>query len=331
MIINGTSMINKVKLFTHYDLDGVGCAIIAKRMFGESVDIELIDANSSSSTVDNWLSSKYDPKVYTGLIISDLSVSVEVANKIENSGLKSYILFDHHKTAEELQKFDWCIVNDTVDYCGTNLMYNYFIDKVKQSPVLYDTLIKLKDFVQEVHYYDNWLWLDAGDEKANDLNNLLTILGKKRFIDRFVKDPSIMFSTSEVALLTLEKEKIESYIYTRSLNIIKTVITIPSNNNKLSYKCGIAFADKYINDLAHKILNENSDIDVAIVIGFPYVMSFRTRSTDDAPDLTPLTTYLGGGGHPASGGAPMNNNDLVKVINYLFISRNANVEFIKKE
>ena len=44
-----------IKLFTHTDLDGVGCAILAKLAFGEEVDISYCNYDDINENVMNYL------------------------------------------------------------------------------------------------------------------------------------------------------------------------------------------------------------------------------------------------------------------------------------
>lgn len=43
-----------VKLFTHTDLDGIGCAVLAKLAFGKYVDISYCDYDNIDSTVKKY-------------------------------------------------------------------------------------------------------------------------------------------------------------------------------------------------------------------------------------------------------------------------------------
>ena len=45
----------KTKLFTHNDLDGVGCAILAKLVFGEDVDIEYCSYRNVDDCVSDFI------------------------------------------------------------------------------------------------------------------------------------------------------------------------------------------------------------------------------------------------------------------------------------
>lgn len=310
MRVKGKKGFNKVKHFSHVDLDGIGCVVITKTLFGDNVDAEMIDANKSSEIIDAWIN-KGGPLTYNSVIITDISVSPEVADRLESLGL-NLLLLDHHATASNIADRSWCTVNDTVDWCGTNLTYQYFRQQYPDNQRLHN----LERFVEEVHQYDNWLWVDNNDELANHLHLLLDILGKERFIDRFVGDPSVELTSDEKVLLMLELDKIRNYVFSRRMSSFKSDLTIENQ----VVKCVVTYAERYINDVAHDLLANNLDCDVAIVIMFPYTMSFRTRKNSPI-DLTTITVPLGGGGHPASGGVPLDSNDCYSVFESMISSR----------
>lgn len=124
----------KIKLFTHTDLDGVGCAVLAYLAFGyKNVDVEFCSYNNINQKVLKFIMSRsLSNSAYYGLYITDLSVSEEVARQIEKH--KDNImprLFDHHATALWLNKYDWCqVLENTPMYghlktSGTELFYMY--------------------------------------------------------------------------------------------------------------------------------------------------------------------------------------------------------------
>ncbi|NBI29045.1 hypothetical protein [Chengkuizengella marina] len=71
------------------------------------------------------------------IIISDLGIKLETAERIDRY-IGEKILLDHHKTNRWIQeKYDWAIINE--DASGTLLVYNY----IKGIPVRYmHTLIQ---------------------------------------------------------------------------------------------------------------------------------------------------------------------------------------------
>lgn len=100
-----------IKLFTHTDLDGVGCAILAYLAFGkENVTVEYCDYDDIDLRVSQFFI-KGNPGEYDKVFITDISINENLAVAIDRyskSGL--WRLFDHHQTALGLNKYDWCNV-----------------------------------------------------------------------------------------------------------------------------------------------------------------------------------------------------------------------------
>ena len=117
-----------IKLFTHTDLDGVGCAILAYLAFGkENVAVEYCDYDDIDLRVSQFFI-KGNPEKYDKVFITDISINENLAVAIDRyakSGL--WQLFDHHQTALELNKYDWCNVlveaadGSGLKTCGTEL------------------------------------------------------------------------------------------------------------------------------------------------------------------------------------------------------------------
>ena len=66
-----------IKLFTHTDLDGFGCAVLAKLAF-ENVDIEYVDYDEVNATVSAYLSVATKEDI---IYITDISISEAVAEE----------------------------------------------------------------------------------------------------------------------------------------------------------------------------------------------------------------------------------------------------------
>ena len=113
-----------IQLFTHTDLDGIGCAVLAKFAFGNNVDIEYCNYDDVDSKVEEHFDSGIEYECH----ITDISIDEELAYKI-NDGDKEFQLLDHHATALGLNKFYWCTVKveneDGIKTSGTELYYNY--------------------------------------------------------------------------------------------------------------------------------------------------------------------------------------------------------------
>lgn len=114
-----------IKLFTHTDLDGVGCAVLAKLAFGEDVDIEYCDYSNVNEKVKYYLKTGDDNLSY--IYITDISVNEETAKLLDERG-GSYLL-DHHSTALGLNKYPWCkvVVEDLkgLKTSGTKMFHHW--------------------------------------------------------------------------------------------------------------------------------------------------------------------------------------------------------------
>ena len=67
------------KIFTHTDLDGVGCAVLAK-YYNPEIEVEFCDYDNVNQKVNDFL----DNNIALGdLYITDISVSEEIAERLE--------------------------------------------------------------------------------------------------------------------------------------------------------------------------------------------------------------------------------------------------------
>jgi oligoribonuclease NrnB/cAMP/cGMP phosphodiesterase (DHH superfamily) len=109
------------KLFTHTDLDGIGCSILGKIYYGtNNINVEYCEYNNINEKV-----LECDFERYEKIFITDLSVNDEVAEKIDKLNGK-FNLIDHHETALWLNKYDWAQVKtkkeDGKKESGTSLL-----------------------------------------------------------------------------------------------------------------------------------------------------------------------------------------------------------------
>lgn len=85
-----------IKLFTHADLDGIGCAVLARLTFSENVDITYCDYDEVNTLVREYIT-KMDKSRDT-CFITDISIKEDLASVIDNDYKNNFKLFDHHKT-----------------------------------------------------------------------------------------------------------------------------------------------------------------------------------------------------------------------------------------
>ena len=96
------------------DLDGV-TPVILSNLIGFDFEYELFDLNELNEFISNKLDSNYFDK-YDDIIITDLSVSKSVADKIVGSIYKDkFRLFDHHESAIYLNDYDFAYVCESIN------------------------------------------------------------------------------------------------------------------------------------------------------------------------------------------------------------------------
>ena len=98
-----------MKLFTHNDFDGVGCAILAKLAFDNEFDNELIDIEFCNyGDIDQKVEEYFNSGLEYQCHITDIRISEELASKIENIALMghsdiTFIIGSSHGLDESIQ------------------------------------------------------------------------------------------------------------------------------------------------------------------------------------------------------------------------------------
>lgn len=317
----------KIKLFTHNDLDGVSCGVLAKLAFGDNADISYCNYDKINGEVSQFLN-EGQYQLFDRVFITDISVDEFVANKINElyeEGKLNIKLIDHHSTAEWLNKYEWATVNPLQEIkrndagnvyvsefeksSGTSMFYKYLLDKkmLKSNDSIYT-------FVELVRQYDTWEWeTKYKNENAKQLNDLLYILGRERFIKDYlevlVDDTFYGFSKSEKLLLELEKEKIDRYIKSKAKQLEVCKIA--------GYDAGVVFAEQYQSQLGNELskLNPNLDFIAMINMGNKTV-SYRTQKDDI--HLGEIAKLFGGGGHAKAAGSQFDEYVHEAVIGEIF-------------
>lgn len=304
----------KVKLFTHNDLDGVSCAILAKIAYGENVDIEYCNYDDVNEKVEDFIDSKdVDVLSYDKIFITDISINKELAEEI-NTIFNHFVLLDHHQTAEYLNMYDWCKV--TVEEngektSGTRMFYDYLINEnyLFDFSEWNDVIFK---FVETVRKYDTWLW----KTKYNDItpkkwNDLFHIYGRDLFIEKVldkITNVDFNFSETDELILKLTQDKIDRYIESKQKQIIEKDI--------LGYKAGVIFAEQYHSEVGNVLATNNPHLDFIVLINPSYSVSYRTVKNINLGN--DIAKHFSGGGHPSAAGSPITDDIKNRIIGLLF-------------
>lgn len=150
----------------------------------------------------------------------------------------------------------------------------------------------LDDFVEAVRDYDLY-FLEL--PVSQQLNSLLGVLGRERFVERFTQNASPILTEQEKFLLEVEQERIRRYVEDTKLVQVGT-------KDGLTY--GVVYAEQNINNLADHILGTRSDLDYLAIWNWRgQTVSLRTKK--DHVDVSAVARKHGGGGHPKAAGYPL--------------------------
>lgn len=304
-----------IKLFTHTDLDGVGCAILAKLAFGEDVDISYCNYDDINESVLDYLNNSDDSLSY--IYITDIRVNEDIAKLLDERG--GVCLLDHHPTALELNKYTWCkvMVEDLngVKTSGTKMFYHwlgingYLSDELENNKAL-------GKFAELVRDYDTWRWSELGEKGVicKQVNDLMYLYGRDKFITWCISEihdevfPKL-YAADELLLNTKQKE-IDEYVEEKN----KQLFTSPMCGRV----CGFVFAEKYVSELGNRLCKMHPEIDyVAMIDMGSKTVSYRTVK-DDIDLGKDVAQLFGGGGHPKAAGSEFLVDVQFKTIEKIF-------------
>lgn len=312
----------KFKLFTHNDLDGYGCSILALLSFTE-VDIVNCSYNNIDDKVLEFIESEECEK-YHGVFITDISVGENVAEMIDNINknkdtLTSFKLIDHHKTALWLNKYSWCnvVVEDERGLCCGTSLFNDLLANFCIHPINIVQSAFRNKLVEMIRRYDTWEWKNKfNDTIPNNLNMLFNILGGDSFVDTMLEKHENysldVISETDWKILKIEEDRINRYIDSINKKVIKTNAILNNEN----YTFGVVFAENHISVLGNRLCELNQDLDfIAIIIGMSTV---SLRTTRDDIDVSEIAKHFNGGGHIKASGFKIDSSLKTHIINNVF-------------
>ena len=294
------------KMYTHNDLDGVGCAILAKLMWEDGIEIRYCN---SPDEVTNRL--VRDDNIHRDLVfVTDCSFNYE---KIRNSNpkvLNKIRLFDHHATALPLaDRSEYFKVEthreDGKQTCGTEILYKFLKERKGFT-------LNCDYFVEQVRLYDTWDWTLGTSNIPKYLSMLLFTDSLDKFCDVFTKkllkgnmNDLNIFTDNERAILEYEERRQQKEL---EKNLKNTYIVA---TNRYSY--GIVFGNVNMSILGNAICEEY-DVDIALNIN-PATNIIGARTTRNNLDLGKfMKAEFSGGGHPKAAGAHIQDmaEDMIK-------------------
>lgn len=302
----------KVFLMSHVaDLDGVMPAILTDLAF-EDYDYELLDIPEVDSFIEERLASDFFAS-YDKVFLTDLGISKELAEKVENSSLKEkFQILDHHQGNLFLNDYSFghvVVSENGILESGTSLYYKYLLTHWANTLLARDSVSYM---VSLVRLLDTWEWKKYGVEEALDLSTLLVYYGNEKFIQNYCqflrKNREFYFVEAEKVLIETDHRKKQEYIEKKKETMLKKEIA--------GYRLGIVFAEQYISELGNVLAETfQEEIDAVMIIRMDRSISFR--SCKEEVDVSHLAQLFHGNGHVHAAGAPLPEDLYELVINHL--------------
>lgn len=326
LLISELTVVTKVKIFSHNDLDGVGCGIVAKLAF-KNADVSYCGYHNIDDRVKEFITSEEHLK-YDQIFITDISVNKEVEELINSSSFShKFKLLDHHATALHLNQNEWAFVNpDGIlgKNSGTNMLFEYLKMNGFFKNVIY--LDALTVFVEKIRRYDTWEWKTAYDDsEASSLNDLFYLYGINRFEKTFIKRLKelqicivregswiMMFNDADLAVLQVDYDKKVAYINRKDKQMF--------SGRLVGKNAGFVFAEAYISELGNELADRHPELDfIAIIDLGNKKVSYRTvKDIDLGKDVA---GHFGGGGHPKASGSQIDIDSVKLVVPMIFGSK----------
>lgn len=292
------------------DLDGIS-PIVLMNLLQLDFEYELFEIGEIDSFIEERIDTDYFDQ-YDDIYITDLNVSKDMAYKIDNSKYKDkFKLFDHHQSAEWLNKYSFAIVKEDINgfmECGTTLFYQYLVKNYENEKLLKDSVITYVELVREA---DTWQFTELKDESDN-LNSLFAFYGREEFIDIFIqkllKQKNFYFDATELTIIKCLNRNKQNY-----LESYRDKITIKKIND---YHIGFVFAEQYRSALGNYLATLYQDkIDFVCIINMNRSISFRGIKDIN---ISKFAKNYGGGGHPKACGMALPSYLQEKIIEEIF-------------
>ena len=161
----------KTFIFTHNDLDGVGCGVIGKLYFPDAY-VQYCSYDNIDDTLLYFLSHNKNILSEMRIIISDIYYKQDNSDITEMLRMAGeLIICDHHATSTWLnnvifQHNSFVNVIADSDVCGTKILFK-ILDMLNPMP----SSTKILEFVENVNRWDVWQWVKYLPE-TNDVEQL---------------------------------------------------------------------------------------------------------------------------------------------------------------
>lgn len=256
--------IERVRLVTKDNLEGIMIGILCRRIFKERAEIELV--NNFNIFNNEEYSRGLEP--VKSLLISGRGLEESIKEELENTCRRKEIKFKY-------------FLNDyrenTKKYIRTESLGD-FIESFRG-------YVKIEKKIEEMNPLIEALLTGEDLEKRIELVKLMNIIGKRRFIERFYRDESLEMSEDEKSLVLLESERMEREIF----RLIKSSLELEIKDRGKMKKARLSFSNPinpiYSDYYLSQILKRDSSVAIGILMELPESIKIKFREGEFSEEL----------------------------------------------
>lgn len=292
------------KIFSHNDLDGYSINVLC-RFYNIKCEIKNINNKLVDKELITFFESE-DCKKYEKIFLCDIYPSNDVAEYIDQN-VGNFVLIDHHKTGEHLNKYSWANVSPTFNSkstCATELFYRYLLnnEKIKENQAI-------NEYVESIRLFDTGDYMRYKyDEKYKPIElSILFFIYFRNYWKHLYGNlkKGYILSFSDVDITTNMNNKIS--IYSRQKQKELKIIDFEG------YKTGVFFIDEsiYISKTLMDAHEMNPEIELFMFVNI--LNSISLRNFGDF-NVAKIAEKYGGGGHEMAAGFPYSSSFIYDII-----------------
>lgn len=308
----------KTFLFTHTDLDGVGCAVAATMTYSlivdaEELQISYVHYGNVNQVLGDFIKKIRDceeceepVRVHITDICPEGEEGKEICVELDKLNTEKKIklfLCDHHDTSSWVKQYPWAWHDVRDEMCGTKL----YMDFLRRRGHSFDRVAD--EFGECVCVYDNWLTGHPLRPRSENINRYLFFVGFDGFVYRFSRDQATDLSSATASVITQLCKNERAYVQ-RVIDKQCIGDFILEDRDKKKY-C-IVVAEKNASQICHAALDTFSQLDYAMNLN---VSSNKgdLRSRPGGTDVSKIAERLGGGGRAQTAGFMMSLREILKL------------------
>ena len=319
---------------THNDGDAVGCALVVD-MIEDAISDTFFCAtgngvDSASDVLMDVLSNNTDVRKYTDVIISDVSIRDDVAERVDEYCRVNHInlmMVDHHPTNKLHEKYSWVHMSQPIngvpvsaavtlaqllnnETCLQFKYYHTLVDFIADTPNLTTTQLKFtvnqiySYIITTISRYDTWEWKNHPwegnrEDYVSIMLNSHTPIQVLDHIEVYCIKKQLPYSNEMEKLSDEYHRAIENKF--NGLMIDKLIVPMKFHGYNTQTYIGMDGRSN-INSIKEKLLCHDDDTQIVMYIDL-VARKIELRSNSDDVPVNTIAVHYGGGGHVRAAGA----------------------------